>query len=122
VNEQSILFELKSTNFSDLFPIDIMYLLYENIPNYMFKHWYVCFYPNNSSLNVNEYTIQKSIWATIGKTIDINQKSMPTCFGQPPKNIVNHHDGFKAEEWANWIVLYSMPLLRGHLPKKIMQE
>ncbi|RIB11190.1 hypothetical protein C2G38_127932 [Gigaspora rosea] len=25
------------------------------------------------------------------------------------------------DEWANWIVLYSMPLLRDHLPKKIIQ-
>ncbi|RIB11189.1 hypothetical protein C2G38_1978657, partial [Gigaspora rosea] len=81
INGQSILFELKSTNFPDSFPIDIMHLLYENIPGYMFKHWYGCFYSNNSSLNFNEYTVQKSIWTTIGKTMDSNKKSTPIHFG-----------------------------------------
>ncbi|GES88052.1 transposase domain-containing protein [Rhizophagus clarus] len=61
VNGQSILFELKSTKFPNSFPIDIMHLLYENIPCYMFRHWYGSFYPNNnSSLNINEYTIQRN--------------------------------------------------------------
>ncbi|GES76294.1 hypothetical protein GLOIN_2v1835774 [Rhizophagus clarus] len=50
-----------------------------------------------------------------------NKKSMPVDFGQPPRNIVKYHNGFKAEEWANWVVLYSMPLLKEHLPNKIIQ-
>lgn len=99
-----------------------MHLLYENIPGHMFKHWYGCFYSNNNtSLNMNEYTIQKNIWATIGKTIEKNKKSIPASFGRPPRNIVAHRNGFKAEEWANWVVLYSMPLLKEYLPKIIMQ-
>ena len=101
-----------------------MHLLYENIPGYMFKHWYGCFYSNNfnnSSLNINEYTIQKSVWAIIGKTMEKNKKSMPIDFGRPPRNIVSHYNGFKAEEWANWVTLYSMPLLKGKLPKKIVK-
>ena len=98
-----------------------MHLLYENIPGYMFKHWSGCFYPSNPSLNTNEYTIQKNTWAKIGKTMEANRKSMPTDFGRPLRNIVNHHNGYKAEEWSNWVVLYSMPLLKEYLPKKIMQ-
>jgi hypothetical protein len=99
-----------------------MHLLYENIPAYIFKHWYGCFYSNNNpSLNINEYTLQKNVWTTIGQTMEQNRKSIPTSFGRPPRNIVNHHNGFKAEEWANWVVLYSMPLLKEYLPKKIMQ-
>ncbi|KAF0333003.1 transposase domain-containing protein [Gigaspora margarita] len=43
-----------------------------------------------------------------------------TCFnidfGRPPRNIIKHRDGYKAEEWANWITLYSLPLLQNHLP------
>jgi hypothetical protein len=70
---------------------------------------------------VNEYTIQKSVWVIIGKTMEKNHKSMPTGFGRPPRNIVNHHNGFKAEEWANWVTLYSMPLLKGKLPRKILK-
>ncbi|RIB04191.1 hypothetical protein C2G38_1988758, partial [Gigaspora rosea] len=84
VNSQSILFELKSTNFPDLFPIDIMHLLYKNIPNYMFKYWNGSFYSNNPSLNMNEYTVQKNTWVTIGKIMESNQKSMPICFGRLP--------------------------------------
>ncbi|GES96283.1 hypothetical protein GLOIN_2v1477115 [Rhizophagus clarus] len=100
-----------------------MHLLYENIPGHMFKHWYGCFYSNNNpGLNMNEYTIQKNIWTTIGQAIERNKKTIPTSFGHPPRNIVTHRNGFKAEEWANWVVLYSMPLLKDYLPKIIMQD
>ena len=78
---------MESTKFPDSFPIDIMYLLYENIPGYMFKHWYGCFF-NNPNLNMNKYTIQKSVWITIGKTMEANKKLMPVDFGWSPRNIV----------------------------------
>ncbi|CAB4436877.1 unnamed protein product [Rhizophagus irregularis] len=46
---------------------------------------------------------------------------MPSDFGRSPRNIAAHHEGFKAEEWANWIVLYSIPLLKNHLPRQIIK-
>ena len=56
INGQSILFELSSTKFPESFPIDIMHLLYENIPQYMFKHWSGTFYKSKEN-PIDEYII-----------------------------------------------------------------
>ncbi|UZO27063.1 uncharacterized protein OCT59_019272 [Rhizophagus irregularis] len=42
---------------------------------------------------------------------------MPSDIGHPPRNIIKHSAGFKAVEWANWIILFSLPLLKGRLPQ-----
>ena len=45
------------------------------------------------------------------------RKTFPSYLGRPPRNIVLHHAGYKAEEWAGWITMYSLPLLKNRLPK-----
>ena len=47
-----------------------------------------------------------------------NKKNMPLDFERPPRNIWKHNAGYKAEEWANWITLYSVPLLKSKLPER----
>jgi hypothetical protein len=47
-----------------------------------------------------------------------NKKNMPLDFGRPPRNIWKNNARFKAEEWANWITLYSVPLLKFKLLEK----
>jgi len=96
-----------------------MHLLYENIPQYMFKHWSGTFYKNQED-STNKYVISKNTWSEIGKRMQQSRKMMPIYFGRPPRDIFNHHDGFNAEEWANWITLYSLPLLKQHLPQRIL--
>ncbi|CAG8513152.1 17302_t:CDS:10 [Gigaspora margarita] len=54
----------------------------------------------------------------IGKVMDKNKKNMPLSFGCLPIDIHQHSTAFKAEHWLNWIVLYSIPLLQGNLPKR----
>ena len=44
------------------------------------------------------------------------KKSIPTDLGHPPRNIFLHHNSYKAEEWSSWITLYSLLLLKDHLP------
>ncbi|GBC00575.1 hypothetical protein RclHR1_00390029 [Rhizophagus clarus] len=119
ITGKSILFELKSTQFPDSFTLDIMHLLYENIPSYMFKHWPNSFY-NNKSFN-DEYILPKNTWTLISKQMEMSKKTMLSNFGRSPRNIAAHHEGFKAEEWANWIVLYSIPLLKNHLSRQIIK-
>ncbi|CAB5203816.1 unnamed protein product [Rhizophagus irregularis] len=46
-----------------------------------------------------------------------SRSHMPPDIGRPPRNIVKHSAGFKAVEWANWIILFSLPLLKGRLPQ-----
>jgi hypothetical protein len=45
-------------------------------------------------------------------------KTIPTALGRSLYNIMLHHCEYKAEEWAGWITMYSLPLLKGYLPTK----
>ncbi|CAI2198424.1 10112_t:CDS:2, partial [Funneliformis geosporum] len=51
-------------------------------------------------------------------TIEQNQKMMPKEFGRHPINIQKYYSAFKAEDWYNWIVLYSISLLYDYLPER----
>ncbi|GBC22616.2 transposase domain-containing protein [Rhizophagus irregularis DAOM 181602=DAOM 197198] len=87
IKGKSILFELSSIKFPRSFPVDIMHLFFENIAPHMFRHWIGKFYPKNDERNSNNYTISSKTWIEI------------------------------AVEWANWIILFSLPLLKGRLPQ-----
>ncbi|CAG8746477.1 5916_t:CDS:2, partial [Cetraspora pellucida] len=45
---------------------------------------------------------------------------MPTDFGRPFINIQKYYSSFKAAEWCNWIILYSIPLLHKYPSKKYL--
>ncbi len=111
------MFELSSIKFPRSFPVDIMHLFFENVAPQMFKLWTARFFKDNN-LNATPFNIPKSSWEAIGVQMQNNKKNMPLGFGRPPRNIFKHHAGYKAEEWANWITLYSVPLLKTYLPAK----
>jgi len=102
------------------FPVDIMHLFYENIAPYMLKHWMGSFF-KDSTLNNQPYVLSNKQWNEIGAEMEAARKSIPTDFGRPPRNIVLHHNGYKAEEWSSWITLYSLLLLKDHLPDKYLK-
>jgi hypothetical protein len=91
-----------------------MHLFFENIAPHMFKLWSNRFFKDDN-LNATPFIISKSSWDTIGILMQNNKKKMPLAFGRPPRNIFKHNAGYKAEEWANWISLYSVPLLKSYL-------
>ena len=95
-----------------------MHLFYENIAPYMLKHWMGSFF-KDSTLNDQPYVLSNKQWNEIGVEMEAAKKSIPTDFGRPPRNIILHHNGYKAEEWSSWITLYSLPLLKDHLQTSI---
>ncbi|CAB4396114.1 unnamed protein product [Rhizophagus irregularis] len=46
---------------------------------------------------------------------------MPIEIGRPPRDIFKYHNGYKAVEWRNWIILFSLPLLKAYLDKRHLQ-
>ena len=36
------------------------------------------------------------------------------------RNIFKYHNGYKAVEWRNWIILFSLPLLKAYLDKRYL--
>ena len=94
-----------------------MHLFFENVASYMFKLWSGRFFKDDTLNNSIPFVLSKS-WKEIGIEMEINKKNMPLDFGRPPRNIWKNNAGFKAEEWANWITLYSVPLLKSKLPER----
>ena len=119
IKEKSILFELQSTRFPQSFPVDMMHLFFENIAKDIYNHWRGLFFKDNSE-NQNEYTVNAATWNHIGQSMQINRRHVPTSFGRPPRNIISHSAGYKAEEWSRWISLYSIPLLKDHIDEKYL--
>ena len=83
----------------------------------MFRLWTSQFFKDDN-LNATPFIIPKSSWKAIGVQMQNNKKNMPLSFGRPSPNIFKYHVGYKAEEWVNWITLYSVPLLKTYLPAK----
>ncbi|GES92519.1 transposase domain-containing protein [Rhizophagus clarus] len=97
VIRRSVLLDIRSTQFPACFLVDIMHLFYENVTPYMLRHWMGSFF-KDSTLNNQPYTLSNKQWSEIGANMDA---------------IKNR---YKAEEWASWITLYSLPLLKDQLP------
>lgn len=94
-----------------------MHLFFENVAPHMFKLWSGRFFKGDTLNNSIPFVLPKSSWKEIGKEMEKNKKTMPLDFGRPPRNIWKYNAGYKAEEWANWITLYSVPLLKSKLPE-----
>ena len=90
-----------------------MHLFFENIGKNMFLHWFDGF---NGSVKDEPYTLPKQIWQQIGQELADLRRSIPTSFGKPPRNIAIYWRQFTAEEWRNWITIFSLPLLYNRLP------
>ncbi|RIB06358.1 hypothetical protein C2G38_1985789, partial [Gigaspora rosea] len=117
INKRSILFNLTTINFPNSFTVDIMHLFYENIAKYMFEYWTGTFF-SDASQNNEPYVLAKSVWSEIGNQMHSLRKDLPSNPGRPLRNILHHYRGYKAEEWAAWITMYSLPLLKGRLPSE----
>ncbi|CAB4401775.1 unnamed protein product [Rhizophagus irregularis] len=50
------------------------------------------------------------------------KKDMPNEIERLSQDILKYHNGYKAVEWRNWIILFSLPLLRKYLDKRHLQE
>jgi hypothetical protein len=96
-----------------------MHLYYENIAEDMYRHWRGQFF-NDTSENRNEYTISTGSWNNISQLMQNIKRNIPTSYGRPPRHILAHSAGYKAEEWSKWITLYSMPLLKDKIDEKYL--
>ena len=119
IKGKSILFELNTIRFPDSFPPDIMHLFFEGVTPAMYRHWSGNFFSKKQSqLNTNSsYYLKNSIWKAISSELIKNHKKMPGEFGCVPISL-HYHKGYKAEDWMNWTILYSIPLLKDYLPSQ----
>lgn len=122
IKGSSELLKLKTILFPWSFPTDIMHLFFENVAPQMYAHWSGKFFNNSLSLLSNDYELSKSQWESIGVQMEKIKKDMPTDIGRPPRDIFKYHNGYKAVEWRNWIILFSLPLLEAYLNKRYLAK
>ncbi|PKK69834.1 hypothetical protein RhiirC2_681950 [Rhizophagus irregularis] len=97
-----------------------MHLFFENVAPSMYAHWSGKFFNNNLLLS-SDYELSKSQWENIGIQLEKVKKNMPIEIGRPPRDIFKYHNGYKAVEWRNWIILFSLPLLKAYLDNRHLQ-
>ena len=96
-----------------------MHLFFENIASQMFKLWNNQFFKEDNLNNtLLPFILSKSSWEEIGQIMNKNKKNIPLEFGRSPRSIIKHHAEYKAVEWANWITLYLIPLLKYYMQDK----
>lgn len=61
--------------------------------------------------NHDDFILTKEIWETIGAEIHQSWTTVPSVYGRPLRNIMKYWKSFKAAEWSNRILLYSVLLL-----------
>jgi hypothetical protein len=93
-----------------------MHLFFENVSIQMFKHWTGNFF-KNINLSDESFILPNNMWKEIGESMHFSRKQIPLDFGRPPRNILKHHNGFKAAEWSSWVTMYSLPFLNKRLPE-----
>ncbi|PKB96659.1 hypothetical protein RhiirA5_385197, partial [Rhizophagus irregularis] len=120
IKGSSELLKLQTLLFPWSFPTDIMHLFFENVAPSMYAHWSGKFFYNNLLLS-SDYELSKSQWESIGIQMEKVKKDMPIEIGRPPRDIFKYHNGYKAVEWRNWIILFSLPLLKVYLDKRHLQ-
>ena len=93
-----------------------MHLFFENIAPLMFSLWSNSFFKDE--IEHKEYNLSRNEIKEIGETMASIKKYMPLDIGKAPRDIAKHHAGFKAIEWRNWIIHFSIPLLIKYLPER----
>ncbi|GET57180.1 transposase domain-containing protein [Rhizophagus irregularis DAOM 181602=DAOM 197198] len=105
IKGSSELLKLQTLLFPWSFPTDIMHLFFENVVPSMYAHWSGKFFYNNLLLS-SDYELSKLQWKSIGIQMEKVKKDMPIEIGRPPRDIFKYHNGYKAVEWRNWIILF----------------
>ena len=125
INGQTILTQLPTMIYPQCFPLDVMHLIFLNVFKRMYSHWSGSFFKTNIGIRdeqpKQDYEIPESTWINIGKEMESNRNSLPLSFGSYTRDIYKYWRGYKAEEWKNWMIRLSIPLLNGHLPQKYLK-
>jgi hypothetical protein len=107
------------------FPLDVMHLIFLNVFRRMYSHWSGSFFKTGTNTGddqpYQDYELPEATWINIGKEMESNQNSLPLSFGSYTRDIYKYWRGYKAEEWKNWMIRLSVPLLNGHLPQKYLK-
>jgi hypothetical protein len=114
---------LPTLDLAHSFPPDPMHTIFINLAKDVFAHWKgTRNFNNDTGSDANDYIISDVNWREIGKELHDARKTTPALWGRAPRNISESSAHYKAEEWKNWILRWSIPLLHGRLPSKYLSN
>ena len=120
ISGKSIFCELPSMRFPNSYPVDFMHAVCINAIKKLWSIWCHDLILEKENEPIPEFVLDKKVINEIGHEMRNGKKFIPGIFGRPPQDICNNWRGFKAEEWKNWCIFYSLPLLFGRLPDKYL--
>ena len=88
-------------------PIDYMHCVLEGVTKWMVEKWFA------SSNHGSPYYIGRHL-----KAVDLNllNQRPPHDFSRVPRSLSKHRHHWKASEFRNWLLYYSLPILSSILP------
>lgn len=97
------------------FGLDVMHL-FSNVAAKMWSLWCGTVLSNVTYEDTGEsYILSKMVQEQIGHEMARSSRTVPVSVSRTPRNINRHKASFKATEWFEWILIYSVPLLTGRL-------
>ncbi len=88
-------------------PVDYMHAVLEGVTKRLINSWF------NSANHRQPYYLGRSL-SQIDKLL--LQQRPPQEFSRPPRSIRTHLKFWKASEFRNWLLYYSLPILLNYLP------
>ncbi len=88
-------------------PVDYMHAVLEGVVKMLMNFWF------NSSHHGQPQYLGRQLAVIDAQFL---RQCPPSEFSRPPRSIKKHLKYWKASEFRNWLLFYSLPLLLGHLP------
>jgi hypothetical protein len=88
-------------------PVDYMHCVLEGVTKWLVEKWF------GSSNHRSPYYIGRHVKAI---DIDFLKQCPPHDFSRVPRSIDKHRHHWKANEFRNWLLYYSLPILVWYLP------
>ena len=103
----SVLLELPYFDAPQMLAIDPMHNLFLGIGKHMIRIW------------IKNGLLDSSKFEQIQQFVD--STTVPCDVGRIPRKIATGFSGFKADQYKVWIMIYSIPVLFGHLPTEHLE-
>lgn len=125
INGISMFFGVNSIRFPEGFGLDLMHLI-ANVGRMFWEIWTGSILPEQvfavDEESPQPYILSKVHQALIGSEMFAASKSIPTTVSRTPRNIEKHKSSFKATEWFDFVLIYSVPLLSYRLLSYALQS
>lgn len=107
---------IQTIHFPQSWGLDIMHL-FGNVAKLFWSLWSGKLLPPTFDDEASSsYVLSEAQLADIGLCLEKAAKTVPVSVSQVPRDIHRHVKSYKATEWFDWIMIFSVPMLSGRLP------